>query len=54
MKVSSTKHNLLSSVRQLTREKWALGATIFTGKMIGLIAGICRNDDFARLCWYIG
>jgi Amt family ammonium transporter len=37
MKVSSTKLNLLSSVRQLTREKWALGATIFTGKMIGLL-----------------
>ena len=28
--------NLLSSVRQLTREKWALGATILAGKMIGL------------------
>lgn len=37
MKVGSTKHNFLSSVRQLTREKWALGATIFTGKMIGLL-----------------
>src|SRR5689334_4928345 len=36
MKVSSTKHNLLSAVRQLSREKWALGATILTGKMIGL------------------
>src|ERR1700754_1936875 len=37
MKVSSTKHNLLSAVRQLPREKWALGATILTGKMIGLL-----------------
>jgi len=36
MKVNSTKFNLLSSVRQLTREKWALGATVFAGKMIGL------------------
>ncbi len=36
MKVNSTKFNLLSSVRQLTREKWELGATIFAGKMIGL------------------
>ncbi|WP_428329275.1 ammonium transporter [Mucilaginibacter sp.] len=36
MKVKFTKVNLLSSVRQLTREKWALGATIFAGKMIGL------------------
>jgi len=36
MKVNTTKFNLLSSVRQLTREKWALGATIFAGKMIGL------------------
>ena len=36
MKVNSTKINLLSSLRQLTREKWALGATIFTGKVIGL------------------
>ena len=38
MKVNSTKYNLLSSVRQLTREKWALGATILAGKMIGLMA----------------
>ncbi len=37
MKVTLTKTNLLSSFRQLTREKWALGATILTGKMIGLI-----------------
>src|ERR1700748_2446123 len=36
MKVNSTKNNLLSSLRGLTREKWALGATVFTGKMIGL------------------
>ena len=37
MKVNSTKHSLLTSIRQLTREKWALGATIFTGKMMGLL-----------------
>src|SRR5882757_4171262 len=36
MKVNSPKVNLLSLFRQLTREKWALGATILTGKMIGL------------------
>src|ERR1700709_1881981 len=36
MKVNSTKFNLLSSVRQLTRDKWTLGATVFGGKMIGL------------------
>ncbi|MDR3695861.1 ammonium transporter [Mucilaginibacter sp.] len=36
MKVNVTKFNLLSSVRQLTREKWALGGTILAGKMIGL------------------
>ncbi|MDB5141889.1 MAG: amt [Mucilaginibacter sp.] len=36
MKVKSPKFNLLSSLRQLTREKWALGATILSGKMIGL------------------
>ena len=36
MKVNSTKLNLFSSFRQLTREKWALGATILAGKMIGL------------------
>jgi Amt family ammonium transporter len=36
MKVEFAKTNLLSSFRQLTREKWALGATILTGKMIGL------------------
>src|ERR1700733_11130155 len=36
MKVNVKKFNLLDSVRQLTRDKWALGATIFSGKMIGL------------------
>src|SRR6201989_2478447 len=36
MKVKSPKFNLLSSLRQLTREKWALGATILSGKMIGI------------------
>src|SRR5258708_5622945 len=36
MKVTLTKNDLLSSFRQLTREKWALGATILTGKLIGL------------------
>jgi Amt family ammonium transporter len=36
MKVNQKKFNLLSSFRGLTREKWALGATILTGKMIGL------------------
>jgi len=36
MKVNFTKFKMLSAVRQLTREKWALGATIFGGKMIGL------------------
>ncbi len=36
MKAISTKFNLFSSVRQLTREKWALGATVLAGKMIGL------------------
>lgn len=36
MKVNSTKHNLLSSLRELTREKWALGATVFTGKIAGI------------------
>ena len=36
MKVTLTKSDLLSSFRQLTREKWKLGATILTGKMIGL------------------
>jgi len=36
MNVTSTKFNFLSSVRQLTREKWALGATVFAGKLIGL------------------
>jgi Amt family ammonium transporter len=36
MKVNKSKFNLLSAIRGLTREKWALGATILTGKMIGL------------------
>jgi Amt family ammonium transporter len=36
MKVKQKKFNLLSSLRGLTRERWALGATILTGKMIGL------------------
>jgi Amt family ammonium transporter len=36
MKVIAKKFNLLDSVRQLTRDKWALGATVFGGKMIGL------------------
>lgn len=37
MKVNSTKYDLLGSFRGLTREKWALGATILAGKMIGLM-----------------
>src|ERR1700761_2453566 len=36
MKVKTPKFNLLSALRGLTREKWALGATILTEKMIGL------------------
>src|ERR1700749_270875 len=36
MKVTLTTNSFLQSVRQLTREKWQLGATIFAGKMIGL------------------
>src|SRR5476651_918131 len=36
MKEKQKKFNMLSSFRGLTREKWALGATILTGKMIGL------------------
>src|ERR1700749_713482 len=36
MKVKQPKFTLLSALRGLTREKWALGATILTGKMIGL------------------
>ncbi|MES2428344.1 MAG: ammonium transporter [Bacteroidota bacterium] len=36
MKVKQPKFTLLSAFRGLTREKWALGATILTGKMIGL------------------
>ncbi|MDB5031428.1 ammonium transporter [Mucilaginibacter sp.] len=36
MKVKQPKFNLLDAFRGLSREKWALGATILTGKMIGL------------------
>ncbi|MGN6639446.1 MAG: ammonium transporter, partial [Mucilaginibacter sp.] len=36
MKVKFAKIDLLSPFRRLTREKWALGATILSGKMIGL------------------
>jgi Amt family ammonium transporter len=36
MEVIYKKSNLFSSFRQITREKWALGATVLTGKMIGL------------------
>ena len=36
MKVTATKFSLFDAVRQLTREKWALGATFLAGKMIGL------------------
>jgi len=36
MKVKQQKFNLLSAIRGVTREKWVLGATILTGKMIGL------------------
>jgi Amt family ammonium transporter len=36
MKVNSTKDSFISSFRELTRDKWALGATILTGKLIGL------------------
>ena len=36
MKVTQPKFNLLDAFRGLSREKWALGATILTGKMIGL------------------
>src|ERR1700761_2979713 len=38
MKVNSTELNSFSAFRQLLREKWRLGATIFTGKMIGVFA----------------
>ncbi|GAB3904509.1 ammonium transporter [Mucilaginibacter boryungensis] len=36
MEVNFTKSKLFDSFRQLTREKWALGATIFSGKILGL------------------
>jgi len=36
MKVNQQKFNLLTAFRGITREKWTLGATILTGKMIGL------------------
>jgi Amt family ammonium transporter len=38
MKVNSTKFSALSAFRQLLRERWKLGATIFSGKMIGVLA----------------
>jgi hypothetical protein len=34
MEVNFTKKDLLGPFRQLTREKWALGATIFSCKML--------------------
>jgi Amt family ammonium transporter len=36
MEVNFTKSKLFDSFRQLTRDKWALGATIFSGKILGL------------------
>jgi Amt family ammonium transporter len=36
MKRNITQKSLRDSYRELTREKWALGATIFAGKMLGL------------------
>jgi Amt family ammonium transporter len=36
MKINSAKNSFFSSFRELTRDKWALGATILTGKLIGL------------------
>ena len=36
MKAKQQKLSLIGAFRGLTREKWALGATILTGKMIGL------------------
>src|ERR1700744_5343647 len=38
MKVNSTKFSSFSAFRQLVRERWRLGATIFSGKMIGVFA----------------
>ncbi len=37
MKSRLTKTDLMSSPRSLTREKWAFGATILSGKLIGLM-----------------
>jgi Amt family ammonium transporter len=36
MEVTFTKNKLFDGFRQLKREKWALGATIFSGKILGL------------------
>ncbi|MES2277447.1 MAG: ammonium transporter [Bacteroidota bacterium] len=36
MEVNFTKNKFFDQFRQLTREKWKLGATIFTGKLLGL------------------
>jgi Amt family ammonium transporter len=38
MKVKSTKLSSFSLLRELLRERWRYGATVFTGKMIGLFA----------------
>ncbi|MGN6177773.1 MAG: ammonium transporter [Mucilaginibacter sp.] len=38
MKVKSTKFSSFSGFGQLVRERWRLGATILTGKMIGVLA----------------
>jgi len=40
MEVNFTKSKFLDQFRQLTREKWVLGATIFSGKMIGLMLAL--------------
>jgi len=37
MELTLKKTDLLSRLRSLTREKWAMGATILSGKMIGLL-----------------
>jgi Amt family ammonium transporter len=36
MEVNFTKSRFFDQFRQLTRDKWKLGATIFTGKLMGL------------------
>jgi len=36
MEVNFTKNNIFDQFRRLSREKWVLGATFLTGKMIGL------------------